>query len=104
MADPQLPPERDGRPGRRPRVVPPGTVSIRCRLDGPLVVELAPDLIAQGVALRVTDHEGKPIPVAVEDKPGLALCRCGHSRRRPLCDGSHVACGFRSDQRGPAGP
>jgi CDGSH-type Zn-finger protein/uncharacterized Fe-S cluster protein YjdI len=28
---------------------------------------------------------------------GVNLCRCGHSKTKPICDGSHVAAGFRSD-------
>lgn len=92
------PPESPGAgtPGRPARHIPPGTVSIRCRLDGPLVVELAPDLAAQGVLVRLTDHEGVEIPPPPTTKASLALCRCGQSRRRPFCDGSHVAAGFRS--------
>ena len=33
------------------------------------------------------------------DKPAIALCRCGHSARRPFCDGAHKSCGFDSDER-----
>ena len=27
----------------------------------------------------------------------VALCRCGHSKRKPYCDGSHKAVDFRAD-------
>ncbi len=79
---------------RRQRVHPPGTVTIRCRRDGPLVVELAADLAAQGVRIRVTDHEDREFPAPAAGKPALALCRCGQSRHRPFCDGTHGAAGF----------
>lgn len=39
------------------------------------------------------DHEGKPIARNPE-KPNVALCRCGHSQRKPFCDASHKAHGF----------
>ncbi len=33
------------------------------------------------------------------DKPAIALCRCGHSDRRPFCDGNHKTCDFNSAER-----
>lgn len=40
----------------------------------------------------VTDWLGEPIPV----RPRMALCRCGASTIKPLCDGSHARVGFTS--------
>jgi CDGSH-type Zn-finger protein len=40
---------------------------------------------------RLQDQEGREITV---DRETVALCRCGKSRVRPLCDGSHKLIGF----------
>lgn len=39
----------------------------------------------------------------LEIKPVRALCRCGHSKNKPFCDGSHIAAGFISRGGDPAG-
>lgn len=66
-------------------------VTIRCRLNGPLVVE---------GDVRIIDHLGREFRIR-GDKPGIALCRCGQSKTRPFCDGSHRACGFQAAELAP---
>lgn len=83
-----------------PRVFPEGAVTIRCRLDGPLVVELPPDAEAKGVFLRVTDHHGNEYPIPPVKK-AVALCRCAATKTRPFCDGSHKSCGFEAAETAP---
>ena len=45
--------------------------------DGPLVIR---------GPVRLVDQDGGEIEV---DRRTIALCRCGRSRMRPFCDGSH---------------
>lgn len=45
--------------------------------DGPLVVR---------GPVRLIDQDGREIEV---DRKTIALCRCGRSRVRPFCDGTH---------------
>jgi CDGSH-type Zn-finger protein len=59
---------------------------IRCRENGPLLI--------QG-AVKIMDHQGNEF-VAPAGKDTIALCRCGQSKNRPFCDGSHKTCGFQA--------
>jgi CDGSH-type Zn-finger protein len=34
----------------------------------------------------------------IPNQPYVALCRCGGSKTKPFCDGSHISNGFRSDK------
>jgi phosphatidylglycerol:prolipoprotein diacylglycerol transferase len=74
---------------------PPESLTIRCRQDGPLVVEMPTAERFGDLLLRVTDHLGQEFPLPA-GKRALALCRCGQTRSRPFCDGSHKTCGFQA--------
>src|SRR4051794_22879834 len=50
--------------------------------DGPLLVR---------GPFRLVDQDGREIEV---QRTTIALCRCGKSRTRPLCDGTHKLSGF----------
>lgn len=60
------------------------TVTIRTRNNGPFVIE---------GPVTIVDAQGNPFLIS-GDKPAIALCRCGHSSKKPFCDGSHNRCGF----------
>jgi CDGSH-type Zn-finger protein len=61
-------------------------VTIRIRDNGPLLVEGPFDLV---------DAEGNALQLPA-DKPAYAFCRCGATKNKPFCDGSHKECGFES--------
>ena len=63
-------------------------VTIRMRANGPLVVE---------GPVTIVDSQGNQFHVS-PDKPAVALCRCGQSKNKPFCDGSHKTCAFISDE------
>jgi CDGSH-type Zn-finger protein len=65
-------------------------VLITAYRDGPLLVRGAFSLLGDD-GRRIDCHRST-----------VALCRCGKSRIRPFCDGTHKLTGFRSDS--PRGP
>ncbi len=62
-------------------------LEIRCRENGPYVVK---------VPVRIVDHLGNAFTIA-PGKESVALCRCGQSKKRPFCDGTHRDCGFQAN-------
>lgn len=76
-------------PGSRPA---PLATSVVCpHNDGPCEVTFS------GAFEIVTDG-GRMIPVKGNK---VWLCRCGHSKAKPFCDGSHKRNDFRSDLDAP---
>jgi CDGSH-type Zn-finger protein len=64
---------------------------IRCRPNGPLVIE---------GPFTLVDHLGTPFTLPI-NKPTVALCRCGQSKNKPFCDGAHKECGFVAEELAP---
>lgn len=56
---------------------PPVVNTLRIRENGPLAIEAEVQIAGQPQAT-----------------PRATLCRCGHSKNKPFCDGAHVAAGF----------
>jgi CDGSH-type Zn-finger protein len=57
-------------------------------------------LIVRG-PVRMHDMHGREIDV---DRETVALCRCGKSRIRPFCDGTHNAIRFQAPTEAEDGP
>jgi CDGSH-type Zn-finger protein len=66
-------------------------VTITPYRDGPLLVR---------GPFTLVDQDGNEIAV---DREVVALCRCGKSRIKPLCDSTHKVVGFKAPSR-PARP
>ena len=76
--------------GNSPALVP-GAATFKAQANGALLLS--------GYA-KLTDADGK----LLKTKPTTALCRCGASKNKPFCDGSHNSIGFNdalSDDRTP---
>ncbi len=56
-------------------------IKIQVNANGPLRVTGTVDFV---------DAEGN----IIRTEPNSFLCRCGHSKNKPFCDGSHKTAGF----------
>jgi CDGSH-type Zn-finger protein len=63
-------------------------VTITCRLNGPFLVT--------GPA-KVVDADGNEFNL--NGKETFALCRCGQTKNKPFCDGTHKTCGWVSAEK-----
>ena len=63
------------------------------RKDGPLRVE---------GEFSICDAEGNAFDLA--GRTLISLCRCGHSKDKPFCDGSHKQANFQSECKARALP
>jgi CDGSH-type Zn-finger protein len=57
-------------------------MTIRLRRNGPYVID--------DENVRIVDWEGREYTA---DRRPVALCRCGASRTKPFCDGTHKSLG-----------
>ncbi len=89
----------------RPSAADPVAPRIRVSRNGPYVVEGAVPLTRRSV---VRSELGEPMTVrtdgAVAAEPPYRLCRCGASRHKPFCDGSHARVGFDGTETAPREP
>jgi CDGSH-type Zn-finger protein len=61
-------------------------VRIRTLKDGPYEVRGAVQLVdANRAEFKLTEDP-------------IYLCRCGQSKNKPFCDGSHKTCGFKAEE------
>ncbi len=61
-------------------------IKIKALKDGPYLVE------GEGIWTLIREGQRQPL-----GKSSVALCRCGHSRNKPFCDGSHKGAGFKAE-------
>lgn len=60
-------------------------------IEGQLVITIKPDaMLAVKGPVAIVSRDGK----SSTGRSRAALCRCGHSARKPFCDASHKKCGF----------
>ncbi len=70
------------------------------RMDEATITPYRDGLLLVRGPFRLVDQDGEEIEV---DRGTVALCRCGKSRLRPFCDGSHKVVRFRAPSGAEAG-
>ena len=68
--------------------------TIKVRQNGPYLVDVGEDV-------KLIDWNGNQYPIP---KRPFALCRCGHSQKKPFCDGTHNKIGFQAAEAAPLAP
>jgi CDGSH-type Zn-finger protein len=72
----------------------PGRPSVNVTPGAPSCVTVNPNgALRLGGSFDIVDEAGASYGLG--GRTSLALCRCGASRNKPFCDGTHNTCGFR---------
>jgi len=79
--------------------------SIRIMKNGPYIVKGSVPLSVQTIGVNSEGEaikwiEGEHYPL----KASYSLCRCGHSKKHPFCDGSHIKSGFDGTETADSSP
>jgi CDGSH-type Zn-finger protein len=70
-------------------------VKVKITADGPYMVTGGLPLRRETIGTNSADESVKWIEGQPHSSPSTyALCRCGHSQKKPFCDGSHSRVGF----------
>jgi CDGSH-type Zn-finger protein len=76
--------------GRLAYQVPPDDQLVEAEMTPEIaVIQDGPFWVRGGIPIEASDG------FEYEVRQRVTLCRCGHSRNKPFCDGSHVTVGFR---------
>ena len=62
-------------------------VNVNLRPNGPILIS---------GPITLNDTQGNAYDLG--GKETIALCRCGATKNKPFCDGSHNGCGFESQE------
>ena len=62
-------------------------VKVNLRENGPVLIS---------GEFTLYDTQGNPFDLGGKDT--IAICRCGETKNRPFCDGTHKSCGFEAKE------
>jgi CDGSH-type Zn-finger protein len=80
-------------------------MTVRVTENGPYVVTGSVPLAIQAIAADAAgDSVGWDELRRFDDQESYALCRCGQSRNKPYCDGSHRVAGFDGTEKADPRP
>lgn len=68
-------------------------LNITAKKNGPYRVEVTDGEV------KLLDADGKAFDL--KGKTAFSLCRCGHSKNKPFCDGTHAQVNFQADDPAP---
>ncbi|MGC8479204.1 MAG: CDGSH iron-sulfur domain-containing protein [Candidatus Micrarchaeia archaeon] len=54
--------------------------------------------MVENMEIKIKSAKNGPNLVTVDGAVKFALCRCGHSKKKPFCDGTHHKVNFEAEE------